>query len=319
MMENAFVDWLRRRFATADPSVLAGVGPDDCAHVVCAAERFAFSVDAFVEGSHFTSDTPPRDIAAKAIRASLSDLAASGCRARWILLAASIRRGLGEAWARDFADALAEEAAAFDATIIGGDTVSSNRQTFVAVTVAGEPMPGGPVLRSGARPGDVFAVTGGLGGSLRGRHLRPEPRFAEMEALLAFGDRELSGGRFVAAAMDISDGLALDLSRLCRESGVGAVVEAGRVPLADAARAAAEASGKSPLAHALGDGEDFELLVALDPVGWDAFACWAADGRGAGLAPFTRVGTATREEGLVLMDSSGAFAPLAAEGYEHIW
>lgn len=322
MAEKEFLDWLRRRFAGGDPSVLVGAGFDDCALVACGSRRLALSVDAFAEGSHFTADASPREIAAKAVRASLSDLAASGCRARWILSAASIRRGLGGQWTREFADSLAEEAAFFGAAVIGGDTVSAEQGTVIALTVAGEPLPGGPVLRSGARPGDVLAVTGSLGGSLRGRHLRPVPRFAEMEALLAFGLRELPGRRFVGAAMDISDGLALDLSRLCRESGVGAVIEAARVPISGAALLAAGESGKTPLAHALGDGEDFELLVAVDPAGWPAFSAWEESGRagpGGPPAMFTRIGLATGEEGMRLADAGGAVSPLAAEGYEHLW
>ncbi|MCD8349005.1 MAG: thiamine-phosphate kinase, partial [Planctomycetaceae bacterium] len=314
MHENDLLASLAQLFASSDPGVLVGSGPDDCAHLMADGRQLAMTADAFVEGSHFLPDTDPRDVAAKAVAASLSDLAASACRAQWILVTLCLRKGLEAGWAGSFAHGLADAAARYGVSVVGGDVVSGPA-TFVSVTAVGEPLPGGPILRSGGKAGDVLVVTGSLGGSLLGRHLRPEPRLAEIAALMAYAaDREEG---FPSAAMDLSDGLSLDLARLCRESGVGAVVEAEAMPIAEAARQRAKDSGKTPLAHALSDGEDFELLLALPPALWTGFSSWLAE-EDRGLAPFTRIGTLRIGSGVALVDN-GKEQPLAAKGYEHQW
>ncbi len=314
MHENDLLASLATLFASSDPGVLVGSGPDDCAHLMADGRQLAMSADAFVEGSHFLADADPRDVAAKAVGASLSDLAASACRARWLLVSLCLRKGLAAGWADAFAQGLADAAARYQVSVVGGDVVSGPA-TFVSVTAVGEPLPGGPVLRSGGKAGDVLVVTGSLGGSLLGRHLRPEPRLAEIAALMAYAAERDDG--FPHAAMDLSDGLSLDLARLCRESGVGAVVDAAAVPVADAARVRSDDSGKPPLAHALSDGEDFELLLALPPALWAGFSAWLAEAD-RGLAPFTRIGALRAGSGVALLHD-GNEQPLAAEGYEHQW
>lgn len=305
-------------FSADDPSVVTGSGPDDCAHVRADGQLISLSIDAFAEGSHFLPDADPAAVARKALGASLSDLAASACRARWALVSLCLHKGVGAEWSAAFARGLAQAAKDFGVAIVGGDTVSSPTATVVSVTVAGEPLPGGPVLRSGGRAGDVLAVTGTLGGSLAGRHLRPEPRLREIRHLMEFC-ATLGGGVFPSAAMDISDGLALDLSRLCRESGVGAVVEETLLPVSDAALAMAG----SPVRHALSDGEDFELLVAVPPAVWAAFERHAANPAGrqamSGLAPFTRIGELRSDRALRLRTAQGELRPLIPEGYQHQW
>ena len=316
MPENDFVSYLRQRFATDDESVLVGCGPDDCAHIDPEyLQGLAVSIDSFVEGVHFTPDTPPSLVAAKAMGASLSDLAASACWPRYILVSACLRHGLGKDWAKDFADSLADIAKRQGAAIVGGDTTSSAKSTFITVCVLGEPMTRGPVTRSGAAPGDALVVTGSLGGSLLGRHLKPEPRFREMNALLDYVD----GGRVLGAAMDISDGLALDLSRLATESGVGAVIEADLVPVSDDARRMAETSGRTPLDHALSDGEDFELLLAVDPGFWPEFLNHNRKNPYKSQVPFTRIGWFTEGSELLIQDAAGKKQALRPEGYIHKW
>ncbi len=316
MRENDLLAALPALFRSDDASVLVGVGPDDCAHLRTGTDgRLALSTDVFAEGSHFLSDTPPEAVAEKALLASVSDLAASACAPRWVAVGLCLRKSAPQDWAERFARALAAAAKEWDVAVVGGDTVSSPSATVVSVTVLGEPFPGGPVLRSGGRPGDVLAVTGELGGSILGKHLRPRPRVREIAALLAVA--------VPTACMDISDGLALDLSRLCRESGTGAVIEEDRVPVSAAARELAARTGKTPLAHALGDGEDFELLLALPPEGWralaggDAAATAALSGAD---APLTRIGRlAEKRDGLSAQMPGGALRPLEPEGFEHAW
>src|SRR5262249_10341544 len=150
---------------------------------------------------------------------------------------------------------LREMADNFDTAIVGGDTNTWDGPLVISVTVLGEPGPAGVVQRKGARPGDWLLVTGPLGGSIRGKHLDFTPRVREA---LALASRVL-----LHAMIGISAGRASDASRLCRESGCGAVLWAEKVPMSDEARALSD--GRSPLEHALSDGEDFELLFAVAP------------------------------------------------------
>ncbi len=320
--ENAFLEAMRRLFATDDPDVLVGGGPDDCAHLVVG-PQVAVSVDAFVEGSHFLPDAAPEDVANKVFGASLSDLAASACEPRWVLLTACFRKGLAQDWPARYAAQCALCAKQYGITIVGGDTITGKGSTCLTAAVFGPPMAGGPVLRSSAKPGDVLAVTGKLGGSILGGHLSPVPRFAEMRLLLQTLGQRNNGDSGMGAAMDISDGLALDLSRMCRESDVGAVVEDGLVPIAAEAFTMAKNSGKTPLEHAYSDGEDFELLVTMRPGAWEYFqqSLSTADHRGSAgkTTPFTKIGSITGEKRLLHITPDGERAPMTEKGFEHTW
>lgn len=314
MHENTLLDSLTALFRTDDASVAVGVGPDDCAHVIAGGRRISLSTDVFAEGSHFTAGADPALVAEKAVAASVSDLAASACRARWLLVGLCLRKNSPPDWAERFAVGVASAARKWGVAVVGGDTVSSSSSTFVSTTVAGEPLPGGPVLRGGGHPGDILIATGAFGGSMLGRHLRPRPRVREIAELMKVcADAQVP---VPAACMDVSDGLALDLSRLCRESGTGAVLEAGLIPIAQDAFTLAARTGKTPLSHALGDGEDFELLIALPPETWEALQAQAD----ATAKAFTRIGRLTeKKSGLRLQSPDGALSPLAAEGFEHTW
>lgn len=320
MSENELLSRLPSLFRTDDPSVVLGTGPDDCAHVRLGGSDgiLSISTDAFTEGSHFLPDTDARDIARKCLCASLSDLAASACRARWAVISLCLRPGLPPDWAGNFAEELSVTAKRYGVTIVGGDTISSRAALFVSVTVMGSPLPGGPVFRKGAKPGDVLVVTGELGGSLLGRHLNPVPRLREIATVMEFCSSLPNEPAFPSAAMDISDGLAIDLSRLCRESGVGAVIEEELLPISPQAYGMAEKSGRSPLAHALEDGEDFELLIAMPPRVWHDVERFLANGNGE-LAKFSRIGVITGDPALAIRKKGGALRSLEAKGYEHIW
>ena len=320
MGEITWLPFLRGLFAASDPSVIVGAGPDDCAHFTADGRRLAASTDAFVEGSHFLAATPPEQVAEKALGASVSDLAASACRARWALTSLCLRPGLEPDWAERFAGSLKGAAAALGLSLVGGDTVSAAAGVFVSITIVGEPLPGGPLLRRGARPGDILVVTGEFGGSILGRHLRPRPRLREITALMEFSSR-FQGGRFPSAGMDVSDGLSLDLSRLCRESGVGAEIDAAAIPLSPEAALAGPES--TPLGHALTDGEDFELLLTLPPELWSAFSAFLSSPRGApvasGMAAFTAIGRITDSGSIIMRNPDGGRQRLEAKGYEHKW
>lgn len=322
MQESELLGKLRVMFGGGD-TVVVGSGPDDCAHVVSPDVRLGMTADAFVEGTHFLETDSPEDIGYKVLAASLSDMAASGCRPLWGLVSLCIRKDVASDWALRFAESVAAVAREFGVVIVGGDVTSSRRGLFVSTTVVGVPLAGGPLLRSGARAGDVVVVTGRLGGSILGRHLRPLPRVREIAGLMEFCADAERGIKAPTACMDISDGLALDLSRLCRESGVGAILEAQLVPVSAAARELSKKTGRGPLAHALSDGEDFELLLTMPERTWreaereQVEMGWIDAETGAGL--FTRIGGIVENTGLRIIDERGEDHVLEPEGYQHQW
>ena len=228
-----------------------------CVRLAAGAECVV-TVDMISDGVDFDlSSTDPRRIGRKALAVNLSDLAAMAARPLAAVIALALPRQGALALAKELYEGLLPLAERFEVAVAGGDLQTWDGPLAISVTLLGEPTSRGALLRSGARPGDVLVVTGSLGGSILGKHLNFEPRVTE--ALLLHERYELHAG------MDVSDGLSLDLSRLCQASGCGAVIDLERVPIADAARqlAATRGDGQAALDHALGDGEDFELLLAL--------------------------------------------------------
>lgn len=310
MSEDKFILSLQEIFSTTTASVIAGVGADDCAVLTLpGGSTLAVSTDTFVEGTHFSATDSPADIGWKAVAASLSDLAASGCTAGWGLLTVALRKGVGEEWAADLARAIQHCAKEFSLTIVGGDTTATAGATVLTVTVFGMPLPTGVLLRSGAKPGDILAVTGTLGGSILGKHLHPIPRLREIRQICELGK--------VNACMDISDGLALDLTRLMRASKTCALIDAAQIPLSAAAKTLSKTTNRSALEHALGDGEDFELLLALPPDTWDILQSTWADTDCS--TPLTKIGHVEAGSGNTnrLRQVDGSIVPLSPEGYQH--
>jgi thiamine-monophosphate kinase len=292
MRENELIAALRARVRDGDG--VRGIGGDCCAWTPRG--RTCLSVDAVVEGVHFTSGTDPRLVGRKAAAAALSDLAAVGaapvgavvalsCPARWDGLAVM--------------EGLIAELGRHACPLMGGDTTGAAQLT-VSVTVWGEPAGARLLDRRGAGVGDLLVVTGPLGGSLAsGRHLRPEPRFAEGAWLAA--------SPYVHAAMDISDGLAADAPKLARESGCGCILLPGDVPvhddvppLSDTARAACC------------DGEDYELLAAVSAAHWPQLQLAWPFAR-----PLQRVGWLVEQDGAWCEGPDGRLMPLPYGGYEH--
>lgn len=232
------------------------VGPgDDCAVVDLGRGPLQLlKTDAIVEGVHFLPRTPAERVGWKAAARVLSDIAAMGGRPREFLVTLALRANQSSAWVEGLYRGLRKCLARHGGEVVGGETVRVPEGSAVMVSVAatGEVARGRILKRSGGRPGDVLAVTGRLGGSIRGRHLRFEPRLAQ--------GAWLAGRGGVRAMMDLSDGLAIDLPRLAAASGCGHELELPRVP---------RTPGCS-VAGAVGDGEDYELLVAVAPRAWPA-------------------------------------------------
>jgi thiamine-monophosphate kinase len=252
MSEFAFIDWVRRR-TPADPRVLLGPG-DDTAVVRAPSGPLLITTDMLLEGSCFRlAEAGPRRVGRKALAVNLSDIAAMAGRPSVAVVSVGLPRQGGRAIAEELDRGLREVAADFGVVIVGGDTNSWDGPLVISVTLLGEPTGRGPVPRAGARVGDWLVVTGPLGGSLLGKHLDFTPRVEEAIALHAATE--------LHAMIDLSDGLAADVGHLCEEGRCGAVLWADLIPISADARRMND--GKSPLEHALGDGEDFELVFAV--------------------------------------------------------
>src|SRR5262249_30051981 len=209
--------------------------------------------DGSVAGVHFFADDPPDTVAKKALRTNLSELAAKGAARLGFLLTLMLPRDIGDAWLAPFACGLGADADAFACPLLGGDTDSTAGPITVSIAALGTVPKGKMLRRAGARAGDRVVVTGTIGDAALGlllrrdmaaarrrgpsreasndlhqRYLVPQPRLAIAESLRAHA----------SAAMDLSDGLAGDLVKLCRASAVNAEIQVARVPLSTGARAA---------------------------------------------------------------------------------
>lgn len=300
MEEFAFIDWIRGQ-TRLDPSRVP-VGPgDDCAVVRVGGESLLVTTDPCADGVHFRlAECGPRAAAAKVMKRNLSDIAAMGGEPIAAVAAVTLPRGFAEADAKELYLGLREAGDAFDCPVVGGDVSAWDHPLLLTVTMFGRPAGERPILRSDARPGDAICVTGTLGGTLAsGHHLRFTPRVREAAALVRGFD--------VHAMIDLSDGLASDLRHVCRESGVAAELDAAAVPVSPAAAGTAD-----PLAAALTDGEDYELLFTLA-----ADAAADLEARQPLGVPVRRIGRIVAGEGITLVRPGGRREPLTASGWRH--
>ena len=263
-----------------------------------------WTVDLLMDGVDFDSRVHPWEaIGRKAMAVNLSDCAAMAATPVSALCAVSLANSLSLDDALSLLRGAQECGLRFNCPIVGGDTNSWNAPTAISISIAARCEPGlKPVRRDGARPGDRLWLTGRVGGSLLGRHMTFEPR---IEIAL-----EINRRLHPHAMIDISDGLALDLARLLAASNRGAILPEDGLDAAvhpDAARRAAQ-DDLSPREHALYDGEDFELIVALSP---DVSAGECERLR---LIPLGRV---TDQAGVFIEEPAGGREPLPIRGWEH--
>jgi thiamine-monophosphate kinase len=300
--ELEFVQWLMRQ-QRRHPSMPVGIG-DDMAVLDSPAGRILFASDMLIDGVHF--DTLRHDLAQigrKAVACNLSDCAAMAARPTAVTVSVALPDGFALAEAQKLFQGMRTVAEEFDVAIAGGDTTRWSHPLAIDVAVIAHCHEGiEPVLRSGAKPGDRIYVTGRLGGSLRGRHLTFRPRVEEAGVLAC------AMGNGLHAMIDVSDGLSLDLWRVCSASGVEAVLDERELAavISDDAKAAAAEDGRSPLDHALSDGEDYELLIAAsrepDNLQFPLHAIGSIVEKGAGFG---------------LRRSDGRIEPLEPKGWVH--
>lgn len=297
---------------------------DDAAVVdVTAGCRLVATADAMVAGVHFRNQDPAALVARKLLRVNLSDLAAMGAGPKGYLLTAVLPPETESGWIEAFAGGLAEDQEIFGVALLGGDTVAAPGPMSFSLTALGEVKAGAELRRTGARVGDAVYVSGTVGDgalglaalegrldnlsaaqrrALAGRYQLPEPRL-ELGAAL-------SG--IAHAAIDVSDGLVADLGHIAESSGVGAVIDARRVPLSGAAAAALAADPGSRRA-VLAGGDDYELLFTVDK---GAAAEISALALSLDL-PLTEIGRITSEKGVRAVDEFGHDIPLDSTGFSH--
>jgi thiamine-monophosphate kinase len=299
--EFDFIRWVRDRTKT-DPCVRVGPG-DDCAVLAPPQRPLLVTTDVLTDGVDFhLAEVGGRAVGRKVMAANVSDIAAmagvpTAAVVGVVLPAAGDSRRLAE----ELDQGLREVADAFGFPLVGGDTNAWAGGLVVSVTLLGEATGNGAVIRGGAKPGDWVFVTGPCGGSILGRHLSPTPRVKEALALHVVVE--------LHAMIDVSDGLAADLGHILEESRCGAVVFADAVPVHPDAVVLSQRTGRRPLEHALGDGEDFELVFTVS----------AADGekllREQPVPGLAKIGECV-EAGLWL-EEGGVRRPLAPTGWVH--
>jgi thiamine-monophosphate kinase len=273
------------------------------------------TADAMVAGVHFLPDDPPDLVGRKLLRVNLSDLAAKGATPLGYLMTVSTPRTTPDEWFAGFAAGLAHDQKEYGVTLLGGDTTSTPGPISLSLTIIGHVAPGQALHRAGARPGDGIWVTGTIGdgalglaaargkiqdpgGHLLSRYRLPQPRVGLAIAGIA------------SAGMDVSDGLVQDLGHLCRAGDIAAEIDAGLVPLSDAARRA----GPEWLVTCLTGGDDYELLLAVPPAREVAIEQAA---RAAGMA-VTRIGSFRAGPARVMVRrTDGEPMTLATGGWSH--
>ena len=302
--EQRLIAEIRGWLGDASPKAPFGIG-DDCAVVPSTGRPMLITTDPVIHGQHFDDTVPARAVGAKLLKRNLSDIAAMGGRPVAAVLSLALAADTSTGWLRDFYLGLAAAARKFRVKVVGGDITQAPAGFFGAfLTLHGEAVGPRVVTRGGAMPGDRIYVTGSLGGSLLGHHYKFTPRLAEGAWLARRSE--------VCAMMDVSDGLAKDLDSLTPPGLAPAICE-NAVPISAAARRCAAQTKQTPLFHALGDGEDYELLVVV---------CYRADEakfRRAWTKRFprvrlTKIGTFARKDEM----PAGAVRLLDYSGYEHL-
>jgi thiamine-monophosphate kinase len=293
-----------------------------------AGHDLVLTADAVTGGVHFFSDDPADAIARKALRVNLSDLAAKGAKPLGFLMTLALPSTVDDAWLEKFSAGLRQDTEAFACPLFGGDTVRTTGPVGISVFAFGSVPKGKMVQRHGAKPGDRILVTGTIGDAalglrlrkdagaaqgwtldaamrehLAGRYLLPEPRMQLADALRAHA----------SAAMDVSDGLAGDLTKLCGVSGVSAKVDVASVPLSTAAQRAL-AVDRTLIEPILSGGDDYEIVCTMRSDNVPAFRAQAAKAQ-----------VAVAEIGLVIdgtdeprfIDANGAALALSRKSFSH--
>lgn len=305
-MESDLISWLRSRLPS-HPLLRLGPGDDAALLRVGEGSDCVVAVDMLMDTVDFVlGEIDARRAGHKALAVNLSDMAAMAARPLGAVVALALPKKGGMALAQSLYEGMLPLAERHQVAIAGGDTNSWDGPLVISVTVLGAVPDSGILRRDGAQPGDRIVVTGTFGGSILGHHLDFEPRVDE--ALL------LNERYNVHACIDASDSLAVDLNHIAVESRMGAVVQTAAIPISKAAHERAETAGdgRTALEHALEDGEDFELILAVPPVE----AAKMLDEQPLDVS-LSDIGRFVEKRGLWQSDADGNTSDLAPRGYEH--
>lgn len=300
--EDRITSWFAEHSDAPAELFPIGIG-DDMAQVACSGSVL-ITVDMLLDGVHFElADAGYEQAGYKAMAASLSDCAAMATVPVCAVCAAALPEGTTQHDLKQLYSGITRSGNMFGCYLIGGDITAWRGAGRFAVNITMLSRPSkkcAPVRRNGAKPGDVICVTGTLGGAVKGRHLTFTPRVRE--AL------QIAGTVTVNAMMDISDGLSTDLNRICARSGVGALIEEEFIPVSPAAL-----DDSDPVASALNDGEDFELLFTLGRGDYEKLADqWDME------TPISRVGFINDSRSIKIVRKDGQVEDVPAKGYDHL-
>ena len=322
--EFGLIDLLKQDTIHDSRTVVVGIG-DDAAVLLPGPQQLQLvTADMLVEKIHFDlSTTTARQLGYKSVAVNFSDIAAMGGTPKHVVVSIALPAALSVEFVTDLYAGMKDICREYKANIVGGDTVASPSGLVINVTALGEVAAEHVIRRSGARPGDVVAVTNTLGDSAAGlellqrgdwvhhdyagpliaAHLTPRPQ-VRVGMLLA--------QRGVTSMDDISDGLASELHEIASASNVSLRIEADRIPLSQAVRYGAALCNRSPLDYALYGGEDFQLLFTMPPAKFLDLI------EGDGGAVFVKIGEVLPPgEGVQLTYGEGTMQPIRPRGYNH--
>lgn len=299
--EDDITGWFAEQSKICGEQFPIGIG-DDMAMVRVDGGAVLITTDMLLEGTHFDlSKASIEQVGYKAMGVNLSDCAAMATVPVAAVCAVGLPKGFGSDQLKQLHAGIVRAGDKYNCPLIGGDITSfkSDGKLVINITMLSIPCKVEPVRRSGAKVGDVICVTGGLGGSLLGKHLEFEPRV--FEAI------EIAEAVKLNSMMDISDGLSMDLPRICAQSGVGAIIYGDKIPVSAAAK-----KSRDSLGAAINDGEDFELLFTLGKAEFEKLAAmWHKE------PAITAVGKITKEAG-VKINRGGVISGLQPKGYDHL-
>lgn len=319
--EFGLIDLIKKDTIVDPANVVAGIGDDAAVYIPGQGCMELLTTDMLVENVHFDlSKTTPWQLGYKAVAVNLSDIAAMGGRPRHAVVSIGLPPQLSVEFVVGLYQGMKEICREFSVNIVGGDTVSSPHGLVINVALVGDVEPSGLLKRSGARVGDVVAVTGTLGNSACGldllfssgwedyefawplvtAHLTPRPQVLVGQKLAGWG---------ATGADDISDGLASEAHELARASELGIRLYAEKIPLSSDLAKAANLLNKRPIDYALFGGEDFQLVFTISHEQFTRLP--------QSQVPFTIVGEVINGQGVFLVEESGNSVSLEPKGYNH--
>jgi len=325
--EFGLIDYIKRECITSLTGVVKGIG-DDCAVFGPYSGRvLLFTADMLVEDIHFLRDAiTPYQLGRKAIAVNLSDIAAMGGKPLYCLISLAIPVEMNVELIQDLYKGMKDICAHYKADIVGGDTVASTDRLIINVSLIGDAKEDEVIYRSGARPGDKIYLTGNVGDSSVGlkilkNEISPPSSMNsyflkahnEPDPLIETG-RIIATSRLASSMIDLSDGLLSDLRHICKESGVGAMLFRGKIPLSSELKRLASHVNLDPLDLALSGGEDYLLLLTVPQAkGRDLEELF----KDKGASPLSLIGEITEEEGIRMVADDGAVEEAGPKGFDH--